>query len=128
MRHLLLISWLLAAQALGVTAISVSKDDNVAGLTDDVTQSGIVATGKTVKILRFGGVDPKIADALDSVVLLQWGSGATWKTIRAGTDTFDFEVNQDFVGDGTKRVRVVRANRSALSKQIIFWIEGLILD
>lgn len=110
------------------TEINIVKDNDVA-TGNTIDQSQIVPNGKTVVAKRFGCIDVAINDGKDSVVVLQWGdTGSGWTTIRACSRNTEFLVNRTFVGDGSKRFRIIRMNKSAVTKTIVYWIEALILD
>jgi hypothetical protein len=103
-------------------------DSSVAAGATDLQLSPVIAVGKTVKIINFGGFDPNIGDSKDGIIALQWGSGTTWKTIRAGGGaTFDFKMDKDFVGDGVSRFRLARQNKSASAKPLIVWLYAVVL-
>lgn len=110
------------------TTYEIYHDSSVASGATDLQLSPIIPIEKTVRILSFGGFDPNIGDNKSSIIALQWGSGPDWKTIRAGGDgTFEFVLNKDFVGDGTKRFRLARQNKSASAKPLIVWLYAVVL-
>ena len=103
-------------------------DDNVSAGATDILESPVIANGKTIKVLRFGGLDLNIGDNKGSIIALQWGDGGSWDTIRAHSGgTLEFDINRAFEGNGTKKFRIVRMNKSAQAKLIGAWFEGIIL-
>jgi len=94
----------------------------------DVNTTPIIPDGKIVKLQRFGGFDPAIGDGIDSIIALQWGGGGSWTTVMASGKAFDFNLSRDFVGDGAKRFRLVRQNKSSSDKIIVAWLEALVND
>lgn len=102
--------------------------DNSVGSTTTVTDLGpIIPNGKTVRLTSFGGYDPVGSDGIGGIISLQWGSATNWLTIRAGGfGTFDFEWEKgiEFIGDGAKRFRIVRQNRSSVAKVMVAWLTG----
>lgn len=102
---------------------------------DEVTAGGtavetfpIIPSGIMLTLKMFGGADLAIGDGIDSWAALQWGSGATWETVRVGTKMWNLHMKHDFLGDGTKRFRLVRKNESTTDKKIVVWIESLLHD
>ena len=111
------------------TLIEISTDDEVtAGSTEITVATGVVPNGKVARVKRFGGTTPRDADGIESLTLLQWGSGGSWQTIRAFATSFeDIQLDREFVGNGAKTFRLVRVNRSTTDKPMIAWLEGLII-
>ncbi len=110
------------------TKFDIYLDASVASGATDLQTSAIVPTGKIVRILNFGGFDPLTTDLVHSAIAIQWGSGTTWKTLRSGGGgTFDFDLKKDIVGDGTKRLRLVRKNNSSAAKNLAAWLYAVIL-
>jgi hypothetical protein len=110
-----------------MTDFKLSFDDEVAASATDIQSSAVVPNGKTVRVNKFGGSD-RPTDGVGSWIVLQWGSGSTWDTIRAGSwGSFCFEVKRDFLGDGTKRLRLVRQNKSSTDKELFAFIEAVLL-
>lgn len=112
--------------AFGRGEITITKNDSIAPGNDN-SVSEIIADGKTVTLQKFGCLDPAINDGVDSWAILQWGSdGSSWDPIRACSKNNEFKINRDFTGDGDKRFRIVRRNKSAVSKTFIIWMEALV--
>ena len=106
-------------------------DSSVNAGATDAQLSGIVPIGKTVRLLNFGGFDPLSSDQVSSIISIQWGSAAGWSTIRAGGNgVFDivFDKGKDFTGDGVKRFRLIRQNKSSIGKVLVVWASALIIN
>jgi hypothetical protein len=111
--------------------IDLIFDDSIGATTTDIKTGAIVASGKTVRLFNFGGYDPRIGDGIDSLIVLQWGSGTSWQTVRAGgggTFEHSWKSGQDFNGDGVKRFRLIRQNKSTSAKPIVAWMMALIVN
>lgn len=111
------------------TIIELIADDEVtAGSTEISIFGANVPNGKIARITRFGGSTPRDSDQVESLTLFQYGSGSSWETIRGFSTSFaDIELNREFLGDGTKTFRLIRKNRSASDKEMLAWLEGLII-
>lgn len=110
------------------TKHSLMYDSSIAAGVTDVQTTPSIPVGKKVRLQSFGGFDPSIGDGIDSMIAIQWGAGTTWQTIRAGGKVFEFQIGRDFLGDGAKRFRLVRQNKSASAKIIVAWLEALVMD
>ena len=92
-----------------------------------IWESQIVPSGKVVRLKEFGGADPAIGDGIDSIIALQWGNSGSWATVRVVSGTSQsYTLNRDFTGNGVKKFRVVRMNKSVSTKILVYWIEALI--
>lgn len=110
------------------TVYNIIKDDEVAGTSTDIAVSPAIPAGKRVRIRRFGGYDRPVGDGIGSLIALQWGSGGSFDTVRAfGNGSFEVSMDQDFEGDGSKLFRIVRINKSATSKEMVAWLDALVL-
>jgi hypothetical protein len=111
------------------TIIDLSADSDVAGSSSEITTApAAVPSGKIARITRFGGTCPRDTNLVESMIVLQWGSGGSWKTIRAIASSFgDIALDKEYVGDGTKTFRLIRSNRSTASKPMVAWLEGFIV-
>lgn len=108
-----------------LTKYGMILDNSVGASTSATDPSPIIPNGKTVRLTSFGGYDPIGSDGVGGIISLQWGSASSWLTIRAGGfGTFDFNWDKgiDFNGDGTKRFRIVRQNRSSVAKVMVAWL------
>jgi hypothetical protein len=102
-------------------------DGQVAGNGQDVQELAVIPNGELWRITRFGGSEVGTGDGKASVVALQLFDGTAWQTIRGFgivSTGVEVELARDVRGDGTKKLRVVRQNKSASAKQIIAWVEG----
>jgi hypothetical protein len=114
-------------------AIYMSTDSNVGGSAYEETllPASAIPVGTIARIVRFGGTDVPKGDAKGVVIALFWGSGGTWQLVRAAGlmgNVVDFEINRDFVGDGTKQFKVRRQNLSTSAKPIPVWLEGFKIE
>lgn len=109
------------------TKFDIVYDDSVPGGTTDIKMSAIIPSGRVIQLQSFGGCTPDIGDGIDGQTALQWGSGTSWQTIRAGTKSWDMLFKKDFLGDGSKRFRLVRKNNSTTSRPMVVWLEALVL-
>jgi len=102
--------------------------DTSVGSTSTVTDPiSIIPNNKIIRLTGFGGYDPIGSDGVAGIISLQWGSGTTWQTVRAGGyGAFDFQWERgiEFAGDGAKRFRIVRQNRSSVAKVMVAWLTG----
>jgi hypothetical protein len=111
--------------------IDLVYDDSIGATTTDLKTSAVIPNGKTVKVFNFGGYDPRLGDGIDSLIVLQWGAGSSWQTVRAGGGgTFDhsWPSGRDFIGDGIKRFRLIRQNKSSTAKPLVAWLMAVIVN
>lgn len=99
-------------------------DDDVTSSGQDVQSWDVIPDGETWHLDRMGA-----CSIGSSAVALQAKISGSWKTIRmfaCGTPGGhgEFEVNQDFVGDGALQLRLVRKELSGSTQQIVCWVEG----
>ncbi len=109
--------------------IYLYKEDNVNAASSHSEDSIAIPKGQFVNLKLFGARDPNIGDGVDSVVSLQWGDDKNgWETIRSvsGT-TLEFEINRTLRGDGSKKFRINRINKSNTAKSIAGWLEVIFL-
>jgi len=102
-------------------------DGQVAANGQDLQELAVIPNGEVWRITRFGGSEVGTGDGKASVVALQLFDGTAWQTIRGFglvSTGVEVELARDVRGDGTKKLRVVRQNKSAAAKQIIAWVEG----
>ena len=102
-------------------------DGAVAATSQDVQELPVVPNNEVWRVTRFGGSEVGTGDGKASVIVLQLWDGSTWQTIRGFgvvSTVAEVELSRDIRGDGTRKLRVVRQNRSAAAKQIIAWLEG----
>ena len=104
------------------TEIDLVVDNNVAAGATVTTTTPVVPLNTRVTVRKFGGY---VANGL---IVLQWGSGGSFTTIRAFGGTFEFELKKDFIGDGAKLFRLVRINNDTTSKPIVAWMEAFLDD
>ena len=112
------------------TQINKIIDTDVNSLATDIWESPIIPNTKEVVITNFGGFDAILADGISGIIGLQWGSTGAWETIRGGGyGVFNFEnLNLSFTGDGVKKFRIVRINKSSAVKRMTVWAYGRVND
>lgn len=102
-------------------------DGPVAANALDVQELAVIPNGEVWRVTRFGGSEVGTGDGKASAIALQLFDGAAWQTLRGFglvSTAVDVELSRDVRGDGSKKLRVVRHNKSAAAKQIIAWVEG----
>jgi len=102
-------------------------DGPVAANGQDVQELAVIPNGDVWRITRFGGSEVGTGDGKASVIALQVFDGSAWQTIRGFgvvSTGVEVELARDIRGDGTKKLRVVRQNKSTAAKQILAWVEG----
>lgn len=102
-------------------------DGAVAAGGSEVAELPVIPNGEVWRITRFGGSEVGSGDGKASVIALQLFDGTAWQTIRGFgvvSTAVEVELARDIRGNGTKKLRVVRQNKSSTSKQIIAWLEG----
>jgi len=102
-------------------------DGAVAATSQDVQELPVVPNNEVWRVTRFGGSEVGTGDGKASVIVLQLWDGSAWQTIRGFgvvSAVAEVELSRDIRGDGTRKLRVVRQNKSAAAKQIIAWLEG----
>lgn len=109
---------------MATTMINKYLDDTVTANSQDVQSWGTIPSGETWHLDRFGACAGGAA-----LVALQAKFSGGWKTIRmfacgAPGGHGEFEVNRDFVADGTMELRIIRKEVSGSDQQIVAWAEG----
>jgi hypothetical protein len=88
-----------------------------------IQESAVPPGGLKIQLKVFGGFDPVSGDGVSSMIGLQWGQGGSWESLAVGGHGF-FEktfIDRVLIGDGTKRFRLIRINRSPTAKNIYAW-------
>jgi len=82
-------------------------DSDISGSEDEFFTDA-VADGESAKVQLFGAAIPGTG-----MVAIYWGSDTEWRLIRAiAQGTWEFaEINQDFLGDGVSRFKLVRTKQ-----------------
>ncbi len=102
-------------------------DGAVVASGQDVLELPVIPNGEVWRVTRFGGSEVGTGDGKASVIALQLWDGTAWQTVRGfgvASGVADVELARDIRGDGTRKLRVVRQNKSTAAKQIIAWLEG----
>lgn len=89
----------------------------------EVDSSPIMAAGKSIIITTFRGCAPAIGDGIDAVTLLLWGptvADPSTIEIAVGCMQYDYNLEETLVGDGTKKLFLVRLVPSNSSQRRIF--------
>lgn len=109
---------------MGRELLDKYEDAEVSANGTEVWISPVVPDGQTWHVTRFGGA--AIDLALIALQVRTETSPDVWTTLRAvmPRGQGEFEVNRDYVGDGTVRFRVVRQEKSGQAQAVIFWLEG----
>jgi len=110
------------------------KKKIVDGLEDTIvikkTESTInyppITDGVSATVRRFGGIDIAIGDGIDSLILLEWGSGTTFKRVYTVTKIWEYTQRKTVVGNGTDHFRLRRINNSNADKSMIAWLDILV--
>ena len=127
--RILVIVLILVEPALAKTDVHLVEQGSVAAGSDEVSTTPIVPLGKVVKVKKFGCMAPALQAATWSYVILQWGNGGGWETVRVCYGSTEFDVQRDFSGDGSKRFRLVRRNKSTTTAlDMGAWVEALVKD
>jgi hypothetical protein len=101
--------------------IDISIDETVVSGTPSIIGSNVIPLGITLTLNEFGGYCPA-----GCLIALQWGYASDWKTIRAGSGTFNFDMQKGFEGDSVKSFRVVLKNDSGYDQAMVAWAYALI--
>src|SRR5512138_3776110 len=102
-------------------------DGAVAASGQDAFELPVIPNGEVWRITRFGGSEVGTGDGKASVIALQLWDGSVWQTIRGFgvvSTVAEVDLSRDVRGDGTRKLRVLRQNKSAAAKQVIAWLEG----
>lgn len=105
-------------------------DGNVVPGASEITiiGSGPIPNGERWQIRKFGGSEVGTGDGVASVIALQKNNSSGWKTIRGFgivSNCCEIEIGRDFIGNGTRKLRIIWQNKSSASKQIIAWVMGV---
>ena len=107
--------------------IHIVKKGNVAAATTDTQLSIVVPSNKCWHIKRITFGDEAINDGLSGHFEIDWGIGGTREVISQGFlmgNTFVFNIDRTFDGDGSKLFRFKRTNPSASAKKMFIMFEG----
>ena len=85
----------------------------------DIYEFPVIEVGKTWVIISMTCGDIQFTnDGASSVYALQWGSSGSWDTVEfvsLSGNTMQISIGEEYAGDGTKKFRLVRINKSALN-------------
>lgn len=102
-------------------------EDQIDGNDQIINELPVIANGVIWRIQCFGGCDEPVDHTKGSLIALQLYDGG-WTTLRAISvlcSTFEICTNRSILGDGNKKIRVVRQNKSSSSKRVVAWITGI---
>jgi len=91
------------------------------------TDSAAPPNGMKIILTKCGASDINTGDNKSSVFQLLWGNIGSFTTVFAFALTgnvYEFEVTEEFIGDGSKFFRLVRINNSTSAKNLAMWIKG----
>lgn len=80
-----------------------------------------IPNGKKWIIDNFGCADINLGDNISSVYILRFGTEVI-RIVSLTGDTKDFNLGIEIVGDGVKKLNVIRQNRSSHDKELPCWI------
>lgn len=108
--------------------IHIVKKGTVTAGTTDTHLSTVVPAARSWHIKRITFADESINDGLSGFFEVDWGIGATREVIAQAFltgNTFVFNIDRSFDGDGSKLFRLKRTNPSASDKKMFLMFEGL---
>ena len=94
-----------------------------AGSQDTVNHPQAIPTGKIWVVKDFGAVDINKGDNKSSVFILRFGTEIIRILSLTGASK-EIPIKRDLIGDGSKKINVVRRNESGYDKELPFWITG----
>lgn len=86
-------------------------------------ESTVVPNGARWHIKKFGAIDINIGDHKSSIYKLKWGS-VDYRPISLTGNTYQIDIDEEIVGDGSKKLSVQMYNTSGQAKQLSFWIKA----
>jgi len=107
--------------------VQVVYNNEVAPTSVVIETSPIIPAGQSWQISRVIFGDRAIGDGMSGGFQVDWGNGGSWEVIAAAWltgNTMEFKVNRAFTGDGVKKFRYIRLNKSASSKEMFLMAEG----
>ena len=95
-------------------------EEQTINASDTYTKEWTIPNGKRWTVTRFGGSCRESAQALN--IALRFGTELIRKANMAGA-TCDLEMAKEFIGDGTKKIKVIMRNNSASQIKAIYWVD-----
>lgn len=102
---------------------SIILIDSVAAGGSETFQTPAIGSGKTWALKTFGAADINMGDSKSSVYVLMFGSDIL-RIISVTGNTKELDIKKDITGDGTKRLKIIRYNKSGYDKQCPCWVSG----
>lgn len=99
-----------------------------AGLNDVVEYPVAIPNGEKWVIRVFGAADINLGDNKSTAYILRFGTDILQPIITVTGNTYESRTNREVIGDGTKKVNVVRQNKSGFTKDCPFWIKAYKAD
>lgn len=107
--------------------IHIVKKGNVTAGDTDIDLTNVIPAAKVWHLKRITFGSTALDDGLSDWFEIDWGIGGTRETIIQAMlrgNTFTFDINRVFQGDGTNLFRIKRQNNSAANKKMFVMIEG----
>lgn len=110
------------------TTYKVLINNSVAAGATVFTESAIPPGGQKLFIKSFGYCDP-LVNGTGGLVVLQWGNGSSWETLRVGSSgSNEYLLYRLLTTDGVNRLRLVRINNSSAAKLMAGWLDATLDD
>ena len=93
------------------------------GSQDVIEYPNAIPNGKIWVIGCFGGIDINLGDSKSSVYILRFGTDIL-SAISLSGNTKELTIHKEIIGDGTKKLNVVRQNKSGFNKDLVFWVKA----
>ena len=101
--------------------------DNSIPTGNDVQLSPIIPDGEIWQVSKITFADKAINDGLSGGFQVDFGAGGSFEILQSAYlvgDTLVVNINRVFTGDGAKTFRFIRANNSAVPKEMFLMVEG----
>jgi len=93
------------------------------GTQDVINYPDAIPNSKKWVINKFGAVDVNLGDSKSSVYILRFGTDII-TIISVTGNTYEVNINKEIIGDGVKKINVVRQNKSGHGKDMGFWVRA----
>jgi len=91
--------------------------------TNDTYEFPAIPTGATWVIKNFGACDINLGDGKSSVYVLMYDADII-KMLSLTGNTYETTINKEFLGDGNKKIKIKRYNKSVFNKEMPAWIKA----
>lgn len=95
----------------------------LASNSSDSLETPALGDGERWNIEKFGAADINLGDNKSSVYVLKFGNEILRIFALTG-DTQEVDLNQDIIGNGTKKISVIRYNKSGFQKECPVWFRA----